>query len=110
MPDLDILVALTCFSNESWTKSVVGSKGTTYNVKWSRLSPVEANRRHCQYGWECTCDGWKYRRTCRHVTAAEKERCGWNAEIDPGASTTSETGEHTCPRCNGPLVGVRVGV
>lgn len=109
MPDLTIESAWTCATNERWETTVEGSKGETYRVAWERLYGAQAARVGAQFGWTCSCKGFGFRGTCRHVDAVEAEgkRCGWNAHLEP----TEEPDENgCCPGCGGNLVAYRVAV
>ena len=107
MPDLDIMTAYVCATNVRWSKKVTGSKGETYAVSWGPTPTGE-----CQYGWNCTCRSFKFRKTCRHVEDIEKckERCGWNGILEPTAQPEYVNGEARCPECHGPVEAFRVGV
>lgn len=48
----------------------------------------------------CTCPGFKYRGTCRHLTMKD-ERCGWNALDSTEPQSLEQKENHTCPRCGG---------
>ena len=106
MADLDIVTAWTCSSNTYWHKRVQGSGDNAYDVRFERrnLGPV-------QHDFTCTCKGFTFGKGayCKHIKAVMAERCGWNAELDPGAEPIKGT-NHACPDCEGPLVAMRVGV
>lgn len=50
-----------------------------------------------QYDWFCTCKGFQFRHTCKHVIEAKKLFCGWNSMWDD----ETQTEDHVCPRCGG---------
>lgn len=111
MPDLTVEGAWTCATNVHYETEVSGSHGGSYRVWWGRLSPSRANREYCLYGWHCECPGFRYRHTCRHVKEAEKERCGWNACLEPTLEAGRDSsGEPCCPECGGPVEAYRVAV
>ena len=96
----------TCCSNVNWTKEVRGSRGQTYTVSYG-YTP----RGPYQYDWSCTCKGFKFRGTCRHIEEAKAERCGWNGELEVGAQADRDANDNPiCPECGGPLTAVNVGV
>ena len=88
MPDLTVEVARWCLSNEYDENDIGG-----YRQIFSRSNPGLY-----QYNWSCTCKGFMYRKTCKHVEWAEKHRCahGWEAS----AGSPIEMGK-TCPECGG---------
>ena len=111
MPDLNIHTAVTCRTNQEWGPvKVLSSDGSKiYQVTYGRL----AHWADTQYGWSCTCPGFKFRKTCNHIKAVEKsgQRCGWNADLEPGRQpVTTPKGELACPECGGPVSAYRVGV
>jgi hypothetical protein len=106
MPDLTVETAYTCLTNEHWVRKVAGSDGSTHTVRFCRQphGPV-------QYDYECSCLGFKYRRTCRHIRQVDSERCGWNAGLEVTLEPDhAANGEPICPNCGGPVRAVRVGV
>ena len=111
MPDLTIMYASTCQTNEQWgPKKVLSTDGTkTYEVSWGRM----AHWADYQYGWSCSCQGFKFRKSCAHVKAVEEgnQRCGWNSCLEPTLDTeTSPNGKQVCPECGGPVSVHQVGV
>lgn len=100
MPDLTYHPARWCAGNEVFEKTVEGSVGT-YEVTFNRFNPGEYS---CN--WACTCPGFKFRGTCKHVKEAESEKCdyGWGASCgspEPD-EVWGEGPEYTCPECGGP--------
>jgi len=99
MPDLNTEYHWVCESL-LWYQERVGSssnKGEGYNVT-------------CDKGqWDCTCQGFRFRRTCKHVEAAKKKRCAWSAYVH-GGEPVEENGERKCPECGGPVTSQGYGV
>jgi len=105
MPDLTILYARFCSTNQYWEAPVAGSRGAKYTVRFERRPyphPV-------QYDYTCTCDAFKYGKgkTCKHIVSVKHERCGWNGELEPSAEANPDG---TCPCCGGPTDVLPVGV
>lgn len=107
MATLDIEYRYTCPSNIHWEKKVIGSKGDLYTVTYDggHYDP-----------WRCSCPGFQYRGECKHIKAAEKERCGWAWEsfcgdrCEPKKDPKKPGGFGLCPICNEPVEVIRVGV
>jgi hypothetical protein len=106
---IEVVAAWLCVSNVNWRKDVPGSRGGTYAVRFEKL-PDEADY---QYGWTCTCKGFEFRGTCRHVveTRASGERCGWNGTLEPTAECGRDVDDNPiCPDCKGEITAMNVGV
>jgi hypothetical protein len=58
-----------------------------------------------QYAWDCTCKGFQFRKTCKHVKQAETEQCGWDSFFHTG-----EVVDGKCPRCQGEVTVMRHAV
>jgi hypothetical protein len=106
MPDFITMYARVCATNLHWQKEVEGS-GNTYTVRFGFMPyPHET-----QYDWSCTCPAYKRGRGkyCKHIEKVReaKERCGWNAELEPTAQANPDD---TCPCCGGPTEVIPVGV
>lgn len=91
MPDLTIEVYPVC------------SQLSPYQFRWN-IGGYEQVVNHF-YELECTCKGFQFRKTCKHVKQLEAERCTWH-----GAYDEPQTQEGICPRCGSPVDYARVGV
>lgn len=110
MADLHIVSAWTCSSNIYWHKRVQGSGGpaSVYDVRFENrpLGPV-------QHDYTCTCAAFAFGKGqyCKHIKQVMSERCGWNAEMDPGASPEpNHENEPCCPDCSEEVQAFNVGV
>lgn len=56
-----------------------------------------------EYRIECSCPGFKYRKTCKHAKQVEETRCKWHSAYDE-----PPTEKYACPRCG--LTTLPVGV
>jgi hypothetical protein len=113
MPDFDLVATWLCASNTYWETTVQGSSGDEYVVHWGLFPESLQERFCCQHGWQCTCKGFKFRATCRHVKAVEADdpRCAWNAELEPGAECAHDSNDDPCcPECGGRVTAMRVAV
>lgn len=109
MPDLTVHTTWHCASlTDEWFVNVKGSKGY-HSVRYGYLDPSEQNRQGCQYGFTCTCDGFRFRGTCKHVKAERKKLCHWNAVLELAEPRHTRNGPR-CPKCGGPVKAVQVGV
>lgn len=104
MPDLTIETRTVCKSNVFWQTQVEGSRGDIYTVFWGLNGPGA----QYQYGWHCDCASWKYRQSCRHVTAAELERCKAGEDAFAGGPGLGDVDK--CPACGGPVEYIKVAV
>lgn len=113
MTDLTLHSTWLCATNVYWETTVQGSKGAEYTVHWGRYSEALQDRFGVQNGWQCSCKGFKFRSTCKHVehVKANNDRCAWNAELDVTAEAGSDSnGDPCCPNCGGRVVSMRVAV
>lgn len=114
MPDLTIEAAWTCETNLFWETQVRSSRGGgEYTVRWEELDPPLAEKIGAMYGWTCTCEGFRFRATCKHVEGIEQsgQRCGWNQSLEPTLQCErDEEDEPMCPECGGPVTPMRVAV
>jgi len=105
---MDIAYAWTCMTNEDFGPiDVPSSNGKdTYHVSWGRTPFGDT-----QYGPHCTCKGFKFHSKCPHIEIMETQRCGWNACLEPCATSEYDTdGSPVCPDCAGPVRSYRVAV
>lgn len=112
MPDFNnIETAWACASSFYFERAVKGSKGDLYVVHWGRLPEARILETGEQHGWQCTCQGYKFRGTCKHIREVEPQRCAWNAEMGPTAECAHDAdGSPVCPECGGQVRAVRVVV
>lgn len=54
---------------------------------------------------ECTCKGYHFRKTCRHLIAADDKCCTWHEAFDEPM-----TEEGKCPKCGKPVIYVNMAV
>ncbi len=103
MTDFTIEPRTICAQNVRYAKTVEGSKGERYEVTFGPENPGDyaAN-------WHCTCQGFLYRSSCKHVEAAKARKCdaGWEA-YGGGAGLGPVT---SCPRCGGSVTVIQVAV
>ncbi len=97
---LDIVPMRQCLSNEHVEVKAQGSKGDVYTCTFG-----PTNHGPVQYDWTCDCKGFKFRKKCKHVIDAERDRCGWHQQFDGGRSMMGY-----CPRCGNETQIVMVGV
>jgi len=102
MPDLSIITQYACETAFEWRTRVTGSKGDIHIVEWGRT-----RHGNCLYGWSCSCKGFQYHHTCKHVREVEAsgKRCGWSQEAHGGSPINGH-----CPKCGCKVRGYLVGV
>ena len=54
-----------------------------------------------QEGAVCSCDGFRYRGTCRHIREAYNEICHWSS-LDGEKQTRQQELRRICPACGEP--------
>lgn len=107
MPDLDVVTTWTCFTNRFWEMAVpsLTDPSKQYQVRWERQYHGDV-----QYDWTCTCQSFKFNRTCKHIDKVKTHRCGWNETLEPAVKAEYVGSEPRCPQCGGPVEVVKVGV
>lgn len=104
MPDLTPEIHYACSSHENFETFVQGSRGNQYQVRHMLLSPPEQERQGAQYGWHCSCPGYKFRGWCRHVEQVKAVphgqggACLWDSFVS-GGEPMDDNGTDRCPRC-----------
>lgn len=102
MPDFTEAVAPVCASVRDFSYRAKSSDGKReYRVSYG---PTPYGR--YQHDWECECQGFQSRKTCRHIDEAKQHRCGWNKHLE----SYSMPEDRKCPDCRGELAFVRVAV
>lgn len=91
MPDLTLEVYAFCEQLIPYRKAW-NLKGYTQNVNH-------------EYELECSCKGYQFRKSCKHVRELEETRCTWQEFLDEPMEEKDK-----CPRCGGPVEYMRVGV
>ena len=98
MTDFTYHVHRWCQTNEVDQQVVHSDNGNTYRVYYSNRN-----------GWECSCPGFKFRKYCKHIEKAEKDKCNHGWEAACGVPSDDQVGEeHLCPKCGGPSSLVKV--
>jgi len=96
MADLMTINAWQCTGHEG-TTDIAGSNGEKHTVI------IDRDYRHC------TCKGFQFRKTCKHIQQVFSKACCWHQQHEEG-EPIERNGKHYCPRCDAELESVRVGV
>lgn len=106
MPDLTVQYYYHCQSCEHFSTQVEGSKGKQHTVSYGATP-----RGHYQYDYHCTCDAFKFRKTCKHIeqVKASNKHCNWNQFLE-GDEPVDVNGKKCCPRCGGDVFSQGYGV
>lgn len=78
------------------------TRGAIFNIGGYKQEYSPRDR----YEWSCTCKGFQFRHTCKHITEAAKSMCSWNSMWDEETQTV----EGVCPRCGADTVIEKVAV
>lgn len=95
MPELSKVITCTCPSNMNWSHTFVSATKREHRVSFSSHG-----------GYHCTCEGYKYRKKCKHIDESHGLRCGWGAD----AFANEIHDEKVCPECGEKTVPFYVGV
>lgn len=96
MPDFKTQAFWCCETERGWQGTIDG-----HVVRWERLAPPA----RVQFGFTCDCKGYQFRKSCRHIKAAETMRCGWNQFVHGG-----EPIDGRCPKCGGEVTAENYAV
>lgn len=87
MPDFTYMNFYACQDINNYVTKIHGNTGI-HTVRYDNGK------------WSCTCDGFKFRKTCKHVRQADK--CDWCQEWDGGEPKIID-GDKKCPKCGGEI-------
>ena len=109
MPDLVTVAFWRCATESGWERTVIGSKGDEYTVRFDKYSHRNPDV-ECDYS--CTCPGYEYRgpNYCKHILQVRGERCGWNQWLHGGEPEVDAEGVRRCPLCGVEVEAFSVGV
>jgi len=99
MPDLTIENSWVCETAETYHEQV-----GKYLVRFSAHRIFTNDE-----GWSCECLGFKYKKHCKHIEVAKKNRCGWMQQVS-GGNVVERDGEYFCPKCGQAAIPVRIAV
>ena len=109
--DLDTVYFWHCATAESWSTTVLGSKGDTYHVSWNNWG--HKNQGEVQYDYSSTCKGYKFGKgkDCSHITQvkASADHCKW-MQFSDGGDAVEKNGDHHCPECGDKVHSMGWGV
>lgn len=116
MAELSKHPAVTCASNVEWETTIRGSR--VYQIKYTHLDSRRRDEQGAQYGWMCSCPAFIFGRGidgrgwCKHIHQVNRrrDRCGWNAELEPFVEPRKTKHGQECPDCGGPVEVFEVGV
>ncbi len=83
MPDLSIVTSAICPDQLHFAVRL-----NNYSVSFDVF-----NRGQYQRNWHCTCKGFQFRKTCKHVEAAKLEQCQYDQQFDQPPH------DGNCPHC-----------
>ncbi len=110
MHDLTTIYYWHCITYETWERTVEGSKGATYKVRWNNYS--HKNRGSVQYDFSCSCPSYKFGKGyCKHIKQAQEKWCGWSQFSDGGDVVKKEKmKDYKCPKCGSEVKSMGWGV
>lgn len=88
-----------------WEISIEGNNDT-YTVKYDKESHKSKGT---EYDYSCTCKGYQFRGTCRHIEEAKKKHCNW-FQFDNGEAPKEIQDRKVCPKCGEECIKIKVGV
>jgi hypothetical protein len=101
MPELTTEYFYHCKSADHWEINIAGKTGN-YTVTYGSM-----NGGNVQKDYSCTCMGFGFRKTCKHVEEVKASgiHCGWMQYIDGG-----ELKDGKCPECSNDVESMGWGV
>jgi hypothetical protein len=100
MPELDVIYIQVCSQTSVSEKMPSSRGGHEYNVSVGYDESLDY----------CECDGFRFRRKCRHVDALRQKLCCWNEQISDEKQTPQQEMEGKCPKCGAETCVIRWGV
>lgn len=116
MPDLTIQDFWMCITNNQFQVEIPKTSSVRDELLHATLGKDKYICRYGRtpdgdydYGWTCECRGFQFRKDCKHIDEAEKQRCGWHQQFDAG-EPVDDGNIKRCPECGAEAIGVKCAV